>query len=127
MSTDNEKLDALGQFLITYVRDQRFERLDKILTGERKLSNEKMQRLLERFPFCPEQLEVVEYICRYAIDATIHHTLWGLEQQEGKISLQIMSGGAPARDAVEISDGLPGELYSEDGWIARFSNYDEVI
>jgi hypothetical protein len=27
----------------------------------------------------------------------------------------------------DISDGLPGELYSDEGWISRFSEEDRFI
>jgi hypothetical protein len=27
----------------------------------------------------------------------------------------------------DISDGLPGELYSDEGWISRFSEEDRLI
>ena len=30
-------------------------------------------------------------------------------------------------DLKEVSDGLSGELYTEDGWIQKFSEYDELI
>jgi hypothetical protein len=29
----------------------------------------------------------------------------------------------PEDDIVELSDGLSGELYSEDGWIEKYSKY----
>ena len=43
---------------------------------------------------------------------------------EGHPDLQLVFQGV---DLKEVSDGLSGELYTEDGWIQKFSKYDELI
>lgn len=54
------------------------------------------------------------------VDTTLHHLLWTVEQEDlieftFKEDDQIVNIN-------EISDGLAGELYTEDGWISRFSD-----
>ena len=39
---------------------------------------------------------------------------------EGDPELQLIFQGV---DLKEVSDGLSGELYTEDGWIQKFSEY----
>jgi len=50
----------------------------------------------------------------------LHHLLWTFEQNEHiRIAVDLPDERVESLNA--ISDGLPGELYSDEGWIARFS------
>jgi hypothetical protein len=54
------------------------------------------------------------------VDAVLHHLLWTFEQNEHiRIAMDLADEQVESLNA--ISDGLPGELYSDEGWIARFS------
>jgi len=56
------------------------------------------------------------------VDNTIHNLLWGLEQTA---HVQICVDGELghlSRVSYE-SDGLAGELYGDNGWVARSSKY----
>jgi hypothetical protein len=54
------------------------------------------------------------------VDTVLHHLLWTVEQNE-KIQLVMVARDGSVTNLNDMSDGLAGELYSERGWIARFS------
>ena len=56
-----------------------------------------------------------------AIDRTFIEFLYSFESHYNPLSFKTSAGEVV--DMVEISDGLAGEPYNEDGWIARFSKY----
>ena len=53
------------------------------------------------------------------VDTVLHHLLWAAEQESDlHVGIKMKNGIEELRD---ISDGLPGELYTDEGWISRFS------
>ena len=59
------------------------------------------------------------------VDTVLHHLLWTAEQQSDlQLGIKTDHGIESLR---EISDGLPGELYTDEGWIARFSKEDRYL
>jgi hypothetical protein len=59
------------------------------------------------------------------VDTVLHHLLWTTEQQSDlQVGIKI---GDRIEELREISDGLPGELYTDDGWISRYSREDRMV
>ncbi|MCM3749960.1 hypothetical protein M3223_21730 [Paenibacillus pasadenensis] len=48
------------------------------------------------------------------VDTTLHYFLWAIEENE-KINVSIQNRDGELEETKTLSDGLPGELYSEDG------------
>jgi hypothetical protein len=49
-----------------------------------------------------------------------------LEQHEDEVDLLFSEDEDSGKENIrELSDGLSGEIYTEDGWIAKYSNYKE--
>jgi len=44
---------------------------------------------------------------------------------ENEIGVLFEANNGRVHDVRAMSDGFAGELYSEDGWIAKFSKYNE--
>ena len=60
--------------------------------------------------------------CRYWLDVLCQHTFQDTtEQNIGDWRIAHSAQGVD--DLAALSDGLCGELYTEDGWIARHSEY----
>lgn len=71
--------------------------------------------------------EVIE-----AIDGAIHHLLWRFEQHDvdGFDVTFVGTDDDPDLQPVsvsDLSDALGGEPYTEDGWIAKYSRYEDVM
>ena len=79
-----------------------------------------------------EQRAIVRREVIEGIDGAIHYLLWTFEQHDAH-GFDVMYVGKeddppPAPISVsDLSDGLGGEPYTEDGWIANFSKYEHYM
>lgn len=114
-------LDLFGELLIKQVRDETISEWDMILNGKMKgvTAKEVKNRISS---FNQEQLEVLKWIVPQIVDLNLHNLLFTIEESD-ELFVAIDD-----KEIKEESDGLAGELYTEDGWIRRFSNerYDEI-
>ncbi|NQX66670.1 epimerase [Paenibacillus alba] len=118
-------LDTFGEILINKVRDVAIHNWDNIIDGNMK--GQRAKEIREKLSiFNDEQIEVLKDVFPMVVDSTLHHLLRTLEQEDAiELSVEVEQKAKRIRD---ISDGLAGELYTEDGWIMRFSNkrYNEM-
>jgi len=121
----NPYLDKFGKTLMSKVRDSAIRNWDMILDGRMKgdMANNIRQELST---FSDEQRELVYRLIPNIVDTTLHYLLWAIEQEHSIEVIQSLDNNDRA-DVAEISDGLPGELYTKEGWIERFSTqrYEE--
>lgn len=111
---ENKELSDFGKILMQEVRHQAVYILRGVISG--KLKSESDQELHKKLMKDTVNKEVLEEFGLYIIDETIHDFLWMFEQtDEYKII------GPSGKSLAEISDGLCGELYTEDGWIAKYA------
>jgi hypothetical protein len=111
-------LEDFGRLLITRVRDEAIEQWDMILDG--RMKDEDSQRLHRELRSQPAVAEALARRVPEIVDTTLHHLLWTLEQARS-IEVTVHGSEGSVREISKESDGLPGELYGPDGWIARFS------
>ncbi len=112
-------LNKFGKILITEVRDGTIDSMNKMIDGTMKGTTAKLIRkkisILDK-----EQIEVLKWLIPEIVDCSLDNMLFMFE---GHPDLQLVFQGV---DLKEVSDGLAGELYTEDGWIQKFSEYDEL-
>ena len=111
-------LNEFGKILIKEVRDNVINSMNESIDGKRKgieaqLIQKKIAILNE------EQNEVLKELILEIVDCSLDSMLFMIE---GDPELQLIFQGV---DLKEVSDGLSGELYTEDGWIQKFSEYKE--
>ena len=109
-------LDLFGEILMKNVRDEAIEQWEMTIQG--KMKSEESQ-IVHNLISLSGQSELINDLVPKIVDTTIHHLLWTLEQEEA-IDITINNGNKPV-SIKEMSDGSAGELYTEDGWINRFS------
>lgn len=68
-----------------------------------------------------EQISIMRRALISSIDTGIHDFLFKLQQQDEEGITIVVNG----KNLADISDGLHGELFTEDGWYQRFSEYGE--
>ncbi|WZO96559.1 hypothetical protein EP7_003557 [Isosphaeraceae bacterium EP7] len=113
-------LDLFGKLLMEHVRDQTIQQLKMIEDGRMK-GEESVNIHARLSQMSPSDREFAMTLVSESVDRTIHNLLWLLEQEEDlRVSIEL--GDQTVSDLREISDGLCGELYSDEGWIARFSH-----
>lgn len=108
-------LDEFGKVFIEETRDVSIENMDKMIDGIMKGETSKI--IQEKVAsFTDEQKEILKFIVSETVDNVLDSFLFMVEQHE-KIDLLYDN-----INLNEESDGLSGELYTEDGWIEKYSS-----
>lgn len=116
-------LDDFGSCLIREARDEAISAVDRLLAGDdRSDRGRRVGALLG--DLTPSEVRSLRAVAVDAIDELLHQVLWMFERSEKYDVVARLETGEPVslRDA---SDGLSGELYGPDGWIARFSRFGD--
>lgn len=123
-SMTNKVLDRFGKILISEVRDEVIDKYQMIVSGTMKSQEAINLHNTLISSFTDNQIDIVRNIMISIVDDAIHNYLWMLEQHEDDIvMLCSQDNGLDKEDIVKLSDGLSGEIYTEDGWIARYSRH----
>lgn len=123
--TKREVLNQAGERIIRFVRDDAIETYEQTEVGFAKAAQ--YEALYRRLRELPEgQRALVRDAVVKMVDLTLHNFLWMLEGGEG-LELLFKTKDGEVINLTELSDGLAGELYSEDGWIAKFSKYPASV
>jgi hypothetical protein len=119
---NDSPLDRLGRFVMERARDRGLASHTAVESGNAKAPA--LGRLVNGLAALSEEQRVLVRACvTRAVDATIHHLLFALSEEndfERRVRLLVDD-----ENAAELSDGLQGEAYGNGGWIARFSVFDE--
>lgn len=112
-------LNKFGYLLMTRVRDESIDHWRMIVSGKMKGERAvKLRQDLEKWGAAAEHA-ISEFV-PHIVDTTLHNLLVLIEQEES-LKLAVEDRGVRMNDIRELSDGLAGELYSDQGWISRFS------
>jgi len=123
---NNELLSNFGKLLISSVRDEVLEIDDLILSG--RMGGSEIQEFYDRAKnLTKDEKELIKKFALQAVDSTLHHFLWMIEQNEEYDLIKYTGGKGEFVSLRDISDGLCGELYTEDGWIEKYSEYPASI
>lgn len=111
------KLDKFGKFLVENLRDKGVNFAELLLEGHWKAETflslkNKLGKLTDA------EIEAVKKVVIATMDSAIHDFLFALQEQS---EIQILSDG---ENVVELSDGIHGEQFSDEGWFAKYSKYD---
>jgi hypothetical protein len=117
-------LSEFGESFIKRVRDNSIFVFEGIISGHMKDSESKAlhERLKE---MSDEEVALLRKFAYKMVDLTIHNTLFFFEQSIGK--WKISNQERQIGDLANISDGFSGELYTEDGWIKKYSRYNSSL
>jgi len=113
-------LDTFGKFLVDNLRDKGIFYAEGLLDGRWKApASQDIQSGLSNLS--ADQKQVVRKAVISTIDAAIHDFLFALQEQaDVDNTIQILVDG---KNIVELSDGIHGEAYSDEGWFAKYSRY----
>ena len=122
---EQKALTTFGQELMTEVRDRVLSDLNQTISGQ-MLSNS-AQQLHTKFGKLTNEDKsfFIDAIVQY-VDLTIFKFLFMFEETDhwAVIDKEVAKSNK-LDDIAKLSDGLVGELFTEDGWIARFSKFGE--
>lgn len=113
-----EQLSSFGNLFIESVRDNTLFVLEGIISGHMK--SKVYKEMYEKINRMSEQdRELLMDFAYRMVDLSLHNMLFMFEASKE----WIISDSENTINIAEDSDGLSGELYTDDGWIHRFSNY----
>lgn len=113
-------LDKFGQFLMESLRDRCIEHFEFLAKG--KWRAPALQGLQAEVAALSEHdRDVVRRCVVEGIDSAIHDFLFKLQERADFANdIQVIVDG---QNIVQLSDGIHGEPFGDDGWHARFSRY----
>jgi len=115
-----ELLEQFGQLLMHDVRDKAIWRCNALATGH--LKGERAAKLASASAKLvePAQREAVLALIPEFVDSVIFQFLFMIDDQE-EVDLLLTTETGERVSLKESSDGLAGELFNQDGWIALYS------
>lgn len=124
---DTDKLQTFGQFLVEHLRDRALTFFNNLITHTDRYPTLQVQLRTEISPWNATQRDLIRQCLTLAVDAAIHDFLFQLGEQaenhgdrSAEHRIQILCDGI---DITSLSDGIHGEAYGEDGWIATYSAF----
>lgn len=116
---NDEILMMLGKLIMEKARDDSISCLfDEIKGNINSYQGIRIRELLTNFN--KEQIEIIIKLVPTVVDTSLHYFLDMIDSSD-EIKLLFKEGDLNYIDIKELSDGLAGELYSDEGWIAKFS------
>lgn len=118
-----DELDEFGKEYIHQVRDRVITKY--LMTKSGKMKSAECQLLHKQLlKLTPDQIKLVDQVVADVIETQLHHCLFMFETSTKWAIVEKDSAEKEGMDHLaEVSDGLAGELYSDEGWIAKFSKY----
>jgi hypothetical protein len=110
------QVDKFGQFIVENLRDKGIGFAEGLLQKHWK-APDYIEMQNELGELSASQKEAFKKAIIATVDGAIHDFLFALQERK---DIQILVDG---QDLVELSDGIHGEAYSEDGWYAKFSKF----
>jgi len=117
-----KKKDVFGKLLMESLRDVAVEFCELMIRKHWKAPGVKaLQNVVAAMS--AKQQEALVRCVRTSVDEGIHSFLVALRESLENGEIQVLVKGV---SLLELSDQLEGELFSKDGWQARFSRYGEA-
>jgi len=122
--TQNDSLDQFGKLFISAVRNQVHWKYRQIENGSLRGENAKRRHeTIDALAASSEQKEKLRQIVEATIDDCLHEFLFMLENNYDTLELVFKASDGSVINVAETSDGLCGELNTEDGWIQKFGSH----
>jgi hypothetical protein len=120
MTSDRQRLDKAGRFIMEHLRDRGLEFVERLLAGHSKApALAELQG--EIATLSTREQALVRRCVAASIDGALHDFLFKLgERADFENDVQLVVDGV---SVAALSDGLQGEPYGEHGWIVRFSRH----
>lgn len=118
-----QALDKFGQFMVAKLRDRAIEKY--LLTQDGYWLSPGLQSLQKRIgKLSPDQRQLVLEVVVDVLDTALHDVLFAFQEaHDCEDGIAVIVDGV---NVAAVSDGLQGEPYSDEGWLARFSRYPEL-
>ena len=118
----SKELDKFGQFLMKNFRDNAIYKINSLFEGHSKApAYQELQNPLKSFS--EEEKEMIKKTFIISLDSGLHDFLFSLQEStENNEGIELLVDGT---NVASQSDGLQGELFTEDGWLSKYSKHGE--
>jgi hypothetical protein len=115
-----EPLEKFGAFFVQNLRDKMLYDLDMVLRGAWKApESQELQKKVSNFS--DAEKEIVREVAQKIITTGMHGLLFALQEEaDASGDIRLVVNG---QEIAKLSDGLHGEIFGDDGWIVRYSQY----
>ena len=115
-------VDKFGALVIRQLRDSSIDHFDRLAGQQHKAPA--LLDLQRRLSELPDDVQSIIRDCVVScVDTGLHDLLFGLvESHDADDGIAVIVDGTNIADA---SDGLHGEQFTDDGWIAKFVAFDQ--
>lgn len=119
-----KSLDKFGNFIVRSLFDKGLDRYYDLVQNKLKSqSTEALRKDMQQFN--EQQITIINNLVTNILTSSIHDFLYSIEERTNfENDLEILIDG---KNIIELSDGLNGELFSNEGWIKKYSIYKENI
>jgi hypothetical protein len=114
--------NKFGEFIVKNLWDESLDFFDRLARGHWKApADQPIQR--ELMALAPEQIALIRRCVVKSLGAGLHRFLFALgEAHDFEKEIAVIVDGV---NVVEQSDGLHGESFGPDGWMAKYSRHPE--
>lgn len=120
MTSDRQRLDKAGRFIMEHLRDRGLEFVERLIVGAcHAPALAALQDDVEALPTA--QQDIVRRCVAASLDGALHDFLFKLSERadlENDIQLVVDD-----QSLATLSDDLQNEPYGSEGWIVRFSRH----
>ena len=115
-------VDKFGALVTRQLRDNSIDHFDRLAAQLHKAPS--LLDLQRRLSELPDDVQALVRDCVVScVDTGLHDFLFGLvESHDADAGIAVIVDGT---NIVDASDGLHGEQFTDDGWIARFGAFDQ--
>jgi len=114
-------VDKFGKLVVTQLRDRAIDFFDMAAKGKWKSPGiQSLQTQLAKLS--PNEIALIRRCVVEAVDHGMHDMLFALVEAHDD-GIEVIVDG---ENVVELSDGLHGEQFSDNGWIAKFGKHPEL-
>jgi hypothetical protein len=115
-----QSLDKFGRIIIENLRDKQIDYSNRLLEGKWKADELKeLQEKLSKFN--KEEKNIIKELIEDILTHSMHDLLSAFqESNDYENEMEIIIDN---QNVADISDGLHGEIFGEEGWIQKYSKY----
>ncbi|ULC60852.1 hypothetical protein MBM09_07585 [Flaviramulus sp. BrNp1-15] len=117
---DNNALDKFGELIVANCIDNGLDKFQNLTEG--KINAPSLKKLQDQIKLLNNNnIEIIKNLLSEILVSTTHDFLFAIQEND---DIQIIVDN---QNICKSSDGLHGELFTEEGWIKKFSNHTDFI
>ena len=116
----DNSLYKFGGFIIKHLFDKGFYKFIRLKKGEFNApSLLDLQTDLKKFN--DNEIDIIQTLVLEIMTSSMHDFLFAIQEFEDDIKINVNN-----ENVAKLSDGLHGEIFTDDGWIKKYSDFKKL-